>query len=36
VWTLSIFPGEQTNRILQKLGYEREEIENLRQAGVIC
>jgi len=36
VKSLSTLPEEQNNEILQKLGYERKEIENLRQEDVIC
>jgi crotonobetainyl-CoA:carnitine CoA-transferase CaiB-like acyl-CoA transferase len=36
VWSLSLFPGEHTNEILEKLGYKREGIENLGQQGIIC
>ena len=36
VRSLSPLHGEHTNEILQKLGYERKEIENLRQEDVIC
>ena len=36
VRSLSPLLGEHTNEILQKLGYERKEIENLRQEDVIC
>jgi hypothetical protein len=33
---LSPLLGEHTDEILKKLGYERKDIENLRQEGVIC
>ena len=36
VRSLSPLPGEHTDEILQELGYKREEIENLRQEGVVC
>ncbi len=36
VRSLSPIPGEHTDEILQELGYKREEIENLRQEGVVC
>jgi len=36
VRSLSLLIVERTNAILQKLGYKRKEIENLRQEGVIC
>ena len=35
VRSLSPLPGEHTDEILQELGYKREEIENLRQEGVV-
>ena len=35
VRSLSPLLGEHTNEILQKLGYERKEIENLRQEDVV-
>lgn len=35
VRTLSPLPGEHTDETLRELGYEREEIENLRREGVI-
>jgi crotonobetainyl-CoA:carnitine CoA-transferase CaiB-like acyl-CoA transferase len=35
VRSLSLLIVERTNAILQKLGYRRKEIENLRQEGVI-
>jgi len=35
VKSLSTLPGEHTNEMLQKLGYEQKGIENLRQEGVI-
>ncbi len=36
VRSLSPLPGEHTDGVLQELGYKREEIENLRQEGVVC
>jgi crotonobetainyl-CoA:carnitine CoA-transferase CaiB-like acyl-CoA transferase len=36
VRSLSPLTVERANTILQKLGYKRKEIENLRQEGVIC
>jgi alpha-methylacyl-CoA racemase len=36
VRSLPPLPGEHTDEILQGLGYEREEIENLRHEGVVC
>jgi len=36
VRSLAPLPGEHTDEILQGLGYKREEIENLRQEGVVC
>ena len=36
VRSLAPLPGEHTDEILEELGYEREEIENLRQDGVVC
>jgi crotonobetainyl-CoA:carnitine CoA-transferase CaiB-like acyl-CoA transferase len=36
VRSLPPLPGEHTDEILQGLGYKREEIENLRQEGVVC
>jgi len=36
VRSLAPLPGEHTDEILQELGYKREEIENLRQEGVVC
>jgi len=36
VRSLSPLPGEHTDEILQELDYKREEIENLRQEGVVC
>jgi alpha-methylacyl-CoA racemase len=35
VRSLSPLPGEHTDEILQGLGYEQEEIKNLRQEGVV-
>ncbi len=35
VRSLSPLPGEHTDETLEELGYEREEIESLRQAGVV-
>jgi crotonobetainyl-CoA:carnitine CoA-transferase CaiB-like acyl-CoA transferase len=36
VRSLAPLPGEHTDEILQGLGYEWEEIQNLRQEGVVC
>jgi len=36
VRSLSPLPGEHTYEVLQELGYKAEQIENLRQAGVVC
>ena len=36
VRSLPPLPGEHTDEILQGLGYKREEIENLRQEGIVC
>jgi len=36
VRSLAPLPGEHTDEILQGLGYKREEIENLRQEGIVC
>jgi crotonobetainyl-CoA:carnitine CoA-transferase CaiB-like acyl-CoA transferase len=36
VRSLSTLTVGRANTILQKLGYRRKEIENLRQEGIIC
>jgi len=36
VRSLSPLPGEHTDEILRGLGYDPEEIENLRQQGIVC
>jgi len=36
VRSLSPFPGEHTDEILEELGYKREEIEKLRREGTVC
>ena len=35
VRSLSPLPGQHTNEILRGLGYKQEEINNLRQEGVV-
>jgi crotonobetainyl-CoA:carnitine CoA-transferase CaiB-like acyl-CoA transferase len=36
VRSLAPLPGEHTDEILQGLGYKQEEIEDLRQEGIVC
>jgi len=36
VRSLAPLPGEHTDEILEELGYKREEIQSLRQEGVVC
>ena len=36
VRSLAPLPGEHTDEILEELGYKREEIQSLRQQGVVC
>ena len=36
VRSLAPLPGEHTDEILEELGYKRDEIQNLREEGIVC
>ncbi len=36
VKSVAPLPGQHTDEVLEELGYDREEIENLRQEGAVC